>query len=378
MTAMTFRSTGKAAIALAVSTALAASLALAAPATAQAKTVKAPAKVKKPTVSKVKATSFKVTWKKAKRAKGYQVKVLKGSRTVKTITVKKRSCYATGLSSKTTYKVKVRAYSQSGKKTKYGKWSSATSVTTLAEEDAGSVATTSSTESSSKSMETKAASHTHSWTTDVGLSSKIVYYCLECGVEYSADYSNWGSKKGAIAKIRNHASKTGHVQCDTDGYEYHDGAGKLKKVKHEKEWTTSEAEAKNGFCYNYYTLVYSTAVNATDVCNTCGATREHTHSWKLEAKRDVEAIVDLYKKYGCGATGCEFETENIQTNTMTSEEQAKARTEIKSHINQLNTGDYRYSPSHGAYAITKSTRPTHWTYDFACNCGAHQYSVNAF
>ena len=60
---------------------------------------------------------------------------------MKTITVKKKYCYATGLSSKTTYKIKVRAYNKSGKKTKYGKWSTTKRVRTAKKISSGSAST---------------------------------------------------------------------------------------------------------------------------------------------------------------------------------------------------------------------------------------------
>ncbi len=266
MTAMTFRSTGKAAIALAVSTALAASLALAAPATAQAKTVKAPAKVKKPTVSKIKATSFKVSWKKAKRAKGYQVKVLKGSRTVKTITVKKKSCYATGLSSKTTYKVKVRAYNQSGKKTKYGKWSAARSVITAK----------ASSSSSSNSGSNSSKVHTHSWSTDscVGGSTRI-YYCLQCG-KFFEDKAN----------LEAHATSEDHFQQTWDGYIYEKGFKRLRSKS-----------TQDGYAYSYFALKKTTLASASDHCS-CGATREHSHSWK-RVSAELGARQELNSRYAC-------------------------------------------------------------------------------
>ncbi len=263
----------KAALALAVSTALAASLALAAPATAQAKTVKAPAKVKKPTVSKVKATSFKVTWKKAKRAKGYQVKVLKGSKTVKTITVKKRSCYATGLSSKTTYKVKVRAYNKSGKKVKYGKWSAARSVTTtksVADAKADSYAWMHG-GSSSKT-------HTHSWSADscVGGSTRI-YYCLQCGKLFKTK-----------TDLESHANNTNHLQQTSGGSVYEDGVR-----------VSRSSSVQGEYAYSYITLKNTSLFSASYHCS-CGATRAHTHTWKRLAQRYQEKVITSRWKCGCG------------------------------------------------------------------------------
>ncbi len=277
------QSPAKAALALAVSAALAASLALAAPATAQAKTVKAPAKVKKPTVSKVKATSFKITWKKAKRAKGYQVKVLKGSKTVKAITVKKKSCYATGLSSKTTYKVKVRAYNQSGKKVKYGKWSAARSVTTtksVADAKADSYAWMHG-GSSSKT-------HTHSWSTDSCVSgSTRIYYCLQCG-QYFENKTD----------LESHANDTEHLQETTEWnkdskqyviYIYEDG----KRV-------VRNASKQGDYAYSYVTFKNTKLLSAVEHCS-CGATRTHTHTWKQ--KYVVSKSTYLNSRYECKFCG---------------------------------------------------------------------------
>ncbi len=282
-------SPAKAALALAVSTALAASLALAAPATAQAKTVKAPAKVKKPTVSKVKATSFKVTWKKAKRAKGYQVKVLKGSKTVKTITVKKKSCYATGLSSKTTYKVKVRAYNKSGKKIKYGKWSAVRSVTTtksVAVAKADSYAWMHGGSSSSSKV------HTHSWKSpSVQTTSMKVYYCLECGAKYTDK-----------TQLQAHATEKEHWQVTGAGksfcgYIFEDGV----KTEHDK----SAQLSSSGLAYSYVTfngcsLSQANFNVARDTCS-CGATKAHTHTWKKVT--GTKKYVVLANRTVCNACG---------------------------------------------------------------------------
>lgn len=128
MSAIAMRKVGRI-VAVAVAGVLACTL-LAGAGTAEAKTVKKPAKVGKPSMSAVNATGFTVKWKKAKRAKGYQVKVYKGSKAVKTYKLKGMSKAVAGLSASTTYKVKVRAYNKSGKKVKYGKWSTVKSVKT--------------------------------------------------------------------------------------------------------------------------------------------------------------------------------------------------------------------------------------------------------
>ncbi len=278
----TIQSPAKAAIALGVSAVLAVSLAIAAPATAQAKTVKKPAKVKKPSVSKVKATSFKVSWKKAKRAKGYQVKIVKGSKTVKTITVKKKYCYATGLSAKTTYKVKVRAYNKSGKKVKYGKWSAVRKVTT------------------SKSLSSVMAdhyawingggsTHTHSWNaTGAQTSGSMrVYYCLECGETY-ADAS----------KLHAHAESTGHLQNQGYyGYIYEDGV-KVKRAE--------SAQLKTSpYAYSYVTfdgvsLAQANSNPGIDTCS-CGSTKTHAHSWKKVS--GTKSYVGLANRTICKTCG---------------------------------------------------------------------------
>ena len=265
----TVQSPVKAVVAVGVSAVLAASLAIAAPATAQAKTVKKPAKVKKPTVSKVKSTSFKVSWKKAKRAKGYQVKVVKGSKTVKTITVKKKYCYATGLSAKTTYKVKVRAYNKSGKKKKYGKWSAVRKVTTSKSSSSSGSSSGSNSSSSSASTTT---THTHSWNaTGAQTSGSMrVYYCLECGEQYTD-----------ASKLHDHAESTGHYQAagggkSFGGYIYEDGV----KVEHDKS-----AQLKTSSCaYSYVSFGGSTLAVANsnpgiEACS-CGSTKTHAHNWK--------------------------------------------------------------------------------------------------
>ena len=274
--ATAIQSPAKAAIAVGVSAVLAASLAIAAPATAQAKTVKKPAKVKKPSVSKVKATSFKVSWKKAKRAKGYQLKIVKGSKTVKTITVKKKYCYATGLSAKTTYKVKVRAYNKSGKKKKYGKWSAVRKVTTSKQSSsyAGWAGFTwnSKTQTWEYQRPSSSTTHTHSWNaTGAQTSGSMrVYYCLECGEQYTD-----------ASKLHDHAESTGHYQAagggkSFGGYIYEDGV----KVEHDKS-----AQLKTSSCaYSYVSFGGSTLAVANsnpgiEACS-CGSTKTHAHNWK--------------------------------------------------------------------------------------------------
>lgn len=282
--ATSIQSPAKAAIAVGVSAVLAASLALAAPATAQAKTVKKPAKVKKPTVSKVKATSFKVSWKKAKRAKGYQVKVIKGSKTVKTITVKKKYCYATGLKAKTTYKVKVRAYNKSGKKKKYGKWSAVKKVTTSKQSSsyAGWAGFTWNSKTQTWEYQrpsTGTETHAHSWSTDscVGGSTRL-YYCLQCGELYKDK-----------TDLESHASETEHLQQTWDGYIYEDG------IK-----TTRSSSTQGEYAYSYTTLKNTKLSSASDHCS-CGATQAHKHSWKRVDL--IGKLVKLNSRYECVKCG---------------------------------------------------------------------------
>ena len=284
----TVQSPVKAVVAVGVSAVLAASLALAAPATAQAKAVKKPAKVKKPTVSKVKATSFKVSWKKAKRAKGYQVKVVKGSKTVKTITVKKKYCYATGLKAKTTYKVKVRAYNQSGKKKKYGKWSAVKKVTTsksLSSVMADHYAWMNGGSSSSSSS--SSTTHTHSWNaTGAQTSGSMrIYYCLECGETY-ADAS----------KLHDHAESTGHLQNQGYyGYIYEDGV-KVKRA--ESAQLKTSPYAYSYVTFNGVSLAQANSNPGIDACS-CGSTKTHAHSWKKVRGKKSSFEWTRYE-YSCG------------------------------------------------------------------------------
>ena len=289
--ATAIQSPAKAVVAVGVSAVLAASLALAAPATAQAKTVKKPGKVKKPSVSKVKATSFKVSWKKAKRAKGYQVKIIKGSKTVKTITVKKKYCYATGLKAKTTYKVKVRAYNQSGKK-KYGKWSAVRKVTTSKQSSsyAGWAGFTWNSKTQTWEYQrpsTGTETHTHSWSaTGAQTSGSMrVYYCLECGETY-ADAS----------KLHTHAESTGHLQDQGYyGYIYEDGV-KVKRA--ESAQLKTSPYAYSYVTFNGVSLAQANSNPGIDTCS-CGATKTHAHSWKKVSGKKSSFDWTRYE-YSCG------------------------------------------------------------------------------
>ena len=335
--ATAIQSPAKAAIAVGVSAVLAASLAIAAPATAQAKTVKKPAKVKKSTVSKVKATSFKVSWKKAKRAKGYQLKIVKGSKTVKTITVKKKHCYATGLSAKTTYKVKVRAYNQSGKKKKYGKWSAVRKVTTsksLSSVMADHYAWMNGGSSSSSSS--SSTTHTHSWNaTGAQTSGSMrIYYCLECGETY-ADAS----------KLHDHAESTGHLQNQGYyGYIYEDGV-KVKRA--ESAQLKTSPYAYSYVTFNGVSLAQADSNPGIDACS-CGSTKTHAHSWKKVSGKK-SSFYWTRTAYSCGwTTG--WSTEGYNSNAEEEEHIVSNKhysdTYTTSSAEATKTGHYRTSLDH--------------------------------
>ena len=339
--ATAIQSPAKAAIAVGVSVVLAASLAIAAPATAQAKTVKKPAKVKKPTVSKVKSTSFKVSWKKAKRAKGYQVKIIKGSKTVKTITVKKKYCYATGLSAKTTYKVKVRAYNKSGKKKKYGKWSAVRKVTTSKQSSsyAGWAGFTWNSKTQTWEYQrpsTGTETHTHSWNaTGAQTSGSMrVYYCLECGETY-ADAS----------KLHDHAESTGHLQNQGYyGYIYEDGV-KVKRA--ESAQLKTSPYAYSYVTFNGVSLAQADSNPGIDACS-CGSTKTHAHSWKKVSGKK-SSFYWTRTAYSCGwTTG--WSTEGYNSNAEEEEHIVSNKhysdTYTTSSAEATKTGHYRTSLDH--------------------------------
>lgn len=82
-----------------------------------------PAKVTKITKVKATETSLKIKIKKVKKAKGYQVRVTKAgkSKVLKSVRTKNTTVTIKGLTPNTKYKLKVRAYTKSGKKYVYGK-----------------------------------------------------------------------------------------------------------------------------------------------------------------------------------------------------------------------------------------------------------------
>lgn len=118
---------------LAVMLALTLLFTLSAPLTADAATVKKPVKVTSVKASSVTTTKATISYKKATRAKGYQIQYstkssMKSAKTVKTTKLKKT---LTGLKSNTAYYVRVRAYNTSSKKkTQYGAWSKAVKTKT--------------------------------------------------------------------------------------------------------------------------------------------------------------------------------------------------------------------------------------------------------
>lgn len=106
---------------------------IATPVTAEAATVKKPAKVTSVKKSTATATSIKVSYKKASRAKGYQVQYSTKSnmKSAKTVKTKKTSATISKLKANTTYYIRVRAYNTSSKKkTQYGAWSAKIKVKT--------------------------------------------------------------------------------------------------------------------------------------------------------------------------------------------------------------------------------------------------------
>lgn len=106
---------------------------IATPVTAEAATVKKPAKVTSVKKSTATATSIKVTYKKASRAKGYQVQYSTKSnmKSAKSVKTKKTSATISKLKANEAYYIRVRAYNTSSKKkTQYGAWSAKIKVKT--------------------------------------------------------------------------------------------------------------------------------------------------------------------------------------------------------------------------------------------------------
>lgn len=84
-----------------------------------------PAAVKKITKVKVTKNAISIKWPKSKNATGYQIRAYKGSKLAKKATVKAAKATVKGLNADTAYKISVRAYRKSGKKTTYSAWKSA-------------------------------------------------------------------------------------------------------------------------------------------------------------------------------------------------------------------------------------------------------------
>ena len=90
-----------------------------------------PAATKIVSATNVAAKSIKVKWDKAAGAGGYQVKLVKGSKTVKTVKITKASTLTktlTKLTKGSTYKVSVRSYKTVSGNTYYSAWSAYKSV----------------------------------------------------------------------------------------------------------------------------------------------------------------------------------------------------------------------------------------------------------
>ena len=106
---------------------------LATPVMAEAATIKKPTKVTSVKKSVAKYNTIKVTYKKAARAKGYQVQYSTKSSMKSAKTTKTTKTFATikSLKANTTYYIRVRAYNTSSKrKTQYGAWSSKIKIKT--------------------------------------------------------------------------------------------------------------------------------------------------------------------------------------------------------------------------------------------------------
>lgn len=104
------------------------------PIPAQAATKSPPAKVTGVSVNSTSAGTVTVKWKKASKAKGYQIAYatnskFNGKQTKKISNAKVTSKTISGLKQGKKYYVRIRAYNKSGTKTNYGSWSKTKSVT---------------------------------------------------------------------------------------------------------------------------------------------------------------------------------------------------------------------------------------------------------
>lgn len=114
------------------------------PVKVKAANIKKPAKVTSVKKSSVTANSIKITYKKAARAKGYQVQYSTKSsmKSAKTRKTSKTSATIKSLKANTTYYIRVRAYNTASKKTQYGDWSKVVKI---------------------KTAKKAVAAHTHKW-----------------------------------------------------------------------------------------------------------------------------------------------------------------------------------------------------------------------
>lgn len=271
----------KAALAAVTAVALAAALVPAMGATdAFAKAPKKPGKPKSVKAAGKTSSTVTVKWGKAKRAKAYQVRVTKGKRTVRSVTVTKRSAKVTGLSASTTYKAKVRAQSKKGKKKRWGSWSKTVTFRTKAAPRKASPSSPAKPSQAHKHLyyerldgsghrdwvcdcgaeTTKAPSqsecaHNASWELvpgtfkTTGKCKETYRYCLQCGESWRDDGK--GSASKALAA---HLKQTGHLDRDNDGN------------AHDTVALTNTA--------------FASGKEPVERCHSCGATRAHVHSWE--------------------------------------------------------------------------------------------------
>ena len=88
--------------------------------------MKKPGKVTKVKLVSKKKKTLQITWKKDKKATGYQIIIAKDAKfkkQIKKVTSVKTSKTIKGLTSKKKYYVRVRAYNKSGGKKQYGAYS---------------------------------------------------------------------------------------------------------------------------------------------------------------------------------------------------------------------------------------------------------------
>ena len=265
--------------------------------TVEAATVKKPAKVTSVKASSVTATKTTIRYKKATRAKGYQIRYstksnMKSSKTVKTTKTKKT---LTGLKANTTYYVRVRAYNTVKKKTRYGTWSKAAKFKTLH------------------------TNHTHKWTTKTVVDKKAWNEKVTTRKAYT-DY------KYTLKGLRDNAYGTFYPvtpKSDTDDawydalYEVGKAHAKVavpyleavreaindfntERREGRKDWSDATQYVMNAVSdlepasalakpviekskiYHpaQTKVIHHDAVTHTEtVCRTCGQAKTHTHKW---------------------------------------------------------------------------------------------------